>query len=104
MGGAISAIGISPQDDNVRLVGITTGRVFATTIGAPSLTEVTPPVTPRKFIGRAVIDPNDKKTAYVTLVGFGVPNGQHVWKTTNLDTAVGAPAVWELARVRQTGS
>ncbi|HEV3467767.1 MAG TPA: hypothetical protein VG148_00485 [Pyrinomonadaceae bacterium] len=89
----VSAIGISPQDDNVRLVGITTGRVFATTLGAPVLTEVTPPVTPRKFIGRAVIDPLNKKTAYVTLVGYGVPDGQHVWKTTNLDTSPLAPAV-----------
>ncbi|MCA1593763.1 MAG: hypothetical protein LC754_14160 [Acidobacteria bacterium] len=94
----VSAIGISPQDDNVRLVGISSGRVFATTIGAPVMTDVTPPVTPRKFIGRAVIDPNNKKTAYVTLVGYGLPAGQHVWKTTNLDTATGAPAVtWTAA-------
>ncbi|HEX8500440.1 MAG TPA: discoidin domain-containing protein [Pyrinomonadaceae bacterium] len=94
----VSAIGISPQDDNVRLVGITTGRVFATTTGAPVMVEVTPPVTPRKFIGRAVVDPNNKKTAYVTLVGYGVPNGQHVWKTTNLDTSNPlTPTTWAAA-------
>ncbi len=94
----VSAIGISPQDDNVRIVGISSGRVFATTMGLPSLTEVTPPVTPRKFIGRAVIDPHTKTTAYVTLVGYGVPAGQHIWKTTNLNTATGAPAVtWTAA-------
>jgi photosystem II stability/assembly factor-like uncharacterized protein len=94
----VSAIGISPQDDNVRVVGISSGRVFATTIGAPVLTDVTPPVTPRKFIGRAVVDPGNAQTAYVTLVGYGVPNGQHIWKTTNLSTAVGAAAVvWSAA-------
>lgn len=94
----VSAIGISPQNDNVRIVGITSGRVFATTTGAPVMTEITPPVTPRKFIGRAVIDPNNPRTAYVTLVGYGVPAGQHIWKTTNLDTSIGAqPVSWSPA-------
>jgi photosystem II stability/assembly factor-like uncharacterized protein len=98
----VSAIGISPQDDNVRLVGISSGRVFATTLGAPVMTEVTPPTTQlaaasRRFIGRAVIDPNDKKTAYFTLVGFGVPAGQHVWKTTNLDTSPTGATTWSPA-------
>jgi hypothetical protein len=94
----VSAIGISPQDDNVRVVGITSGRVFATTTGLNVLTDVTPPVTPRRFIGRAAVDPNNAQTAYVTLVGYGVPNGQHIWKTTNLSTAVGAAAVtWTAA-------
>jgi len=94
----VSAIGISPQDDNVRVVGISTGRVFATTTGAPVMTDVTPPVTPRKFIGRAVIDPTNALIAYVTLVGYGVPSGQHIWKTTNLSTATGAsPVTWTAA-------
>ena len=88
----ISAIGISPQDDNLRLVGIASGRVFATTLGAPAMTEVTGP-WPLRFIGRTVVDPNNKKTAYVTLVGYGVPSGQHVWKTTNLDTTPTAATV-----------
>ncbi len=89
----ISAIGIAPQDDNVRLVGLTNGRVFATTLGAPAMTEMTPSVATRKFIGRAVIDPTNAKVAYVTLVGYGVPDGQHIWKTTNLDTNPTAVAV-----------
>ena len=94
----VSAIGISPQDDNVRIVGISSGRVFATTFGAPLLAEVTPPVSTRRFIGRAVIDPKDAKTAYVTLVGYGVPDGQHIWKTRNLDTSPTAAAVtWTAA-------
>lgn len=94
----VSAIGISPQDDNVRVVGISSGRVFATTTGAAVMTDVTPPVTPRKFIGRAVVDPTNAMIAYVTLVGYGVPNGQHVWKTSNLSTATGAtPVTWTAA-------
>ena len=35
----VSAIGISPLDDNVRIVGISSGHVFAATGGAPLLTE-----------------------------------------------------------------
>lgn len=89
----VSAIGIAPQDDNVRIAGLANGRVFATTLGAPVMTEVTPPVATRRFIGRAVIDPVNAKVAYVTLVGFGVADGQHIWKTTNLDTAPTAAAV-----------
>ena len=77
----VTAIGISPQDDNVRIVGLTTGHVFATTAGANPMTDVTGGWTP-KFIARAVIDPNNKATAYVTLDGYGTPS--HVWKTTSL--------------------
>lgn len=75
----VSAIGISPQDDNVRIVGSSSGRVFATTVGAPLLAEGTPPVSTRRFIGGAVIDPKDAKTAYVTLVGFMVSDSSFFW-------------------------
>jgi hypothetical protein len=88
----ISAIGISPQDDNVRIVGmgpddasgVESGKVFATTSGSSTLTDVTGPWD-AKYIARAVIDPNSKFTAYITLDGYGTPN--HVWKTTNLNAA-----------------
>jgi hypothetical protein len=89
----ISAIGVSPLSDNIRIVGLgedaTTGtpngHVFATTTGASTLTDITGPWTP-KYIARAVIDPNNPNTAYVTLDGYGVASG-HVWKTTNLSAA-----------------
>lgn len=92
-GVVLTAIGISPQDDNVRIVGLRNGQVFATTTGSATLTDVTGanfpapnPLDPaRKSIGRAVIDPNNKFTAYVTFTSFGVPDGQHVFKTTNLN-------------------
>jgi hypothetical protein len=89
----ISAIGISPQTDNVRIVGMgndattaaPSGKVFATTTGSSTLTDVTGPWI-AKYIARAVIDPNSPNTAYVTLDGYGATTG-HVWKTTNLSAA-----------------
>ena len=83
-GARVSAIGISPQNDNVRIVGLTSGGVYRTTTGSSTLTDVTGPI-PARYIGRAVIDPTNVNTAYVTLSGFGVTAGQHVWKTTNLN-------------------
>src|SRR5262249_57648830 len=85
-GVAVSAIGISPQDDTVRLVGLENGQVFATTAGANPMTNVTGPWTTGPtnpvYVARAVIDPNNKTTAYITLDGYTTSN--HVWKTTNL--------------------
>ncbi|HET9839147.1 MAG TPA: Ig-like domain repeat protein [Candidatus Angelobacter sp.] len=82
----VSAIGVSPQDDNVRLVGLANGKVFATTAGANPMTDITGPSLPGKFVARAVIDPNNKSTAYLTFDGYGTPAAPvaHVWKTTNL--------------------
>src|SRR5260370_13671221 len=88
----ISSIGISPQDDNVRLIGlgetsagVPSGKVFATTTGGNEQRDVTGPWT-AEYIARAVIDPNTKTTAYITLDGYGTTAApvQHVWKTTNL--------------------
>lgn len=89
----VTAIGISPQDDNVRIVGLRTGKVFATVNGSTTLTDVTganfPAPNPadinRNSIGRAEIDPNNKFTAYVTFTSFSPPAGQQIFKTTNLN-------------------
>jgi hypothetical protein len=82
----IGAIAIAPQDDNVRLVGLTTGRVFlSTTAGATTMTDVTGPI-PARYIGRIAVDPTNSNVAYVALNGFGLAAGQHIWKTTNLLT------------------
>jgi hypothetical protein len=92
----VSAIGISPQDDSVRMVGMgedpktgnPNGHVFATTTGSTTLTDVTGSNLPVKYIARAVIDPNTKTTAYITFDGYGTAASPvaHVWKTTNLTT------------------
>jgi len=86
----VSSIGISPQDDNVRIVGTDTSKVFATRTGANPLTDVSSPSFPASsYIARAVIDPNDSNTAYVTFSAFGLAAGEHVWKTTNLGAGGG---------------
>jgi photosystem II stability/assembly factor-like uncharacterized protein len=80
---AISAIGISPQDDNVRLIGQSNGNIFGTSTGSTTLTNLDASnAVPNFFIARAVIAPNSSTTAYVTLSAFGQPS---VWKTTNLN-------------------
>ncbi|MBV9960387.1 MAG: VCBS repeat-containing protein [Acidobacteria bacterium] len=86
-GARVSAIGISPQNDNVRLVGLTNGQVFTTNGGSSTLTEITGPIPAGKYVARAVFDPNNVDVAYVTLSGFGIADGEHIWKTTNLSTA-----------------
>jgi hypothetical protein len=93
----ISAIGISPQNDNVRLVGTSSGQIFGTTTGANPLSDMdTGFVIPANYIGRAVIDPLDANTAYITLCAFGVTN---VWKTTTLSSLAetGMAPVWMAA-------
>ena len=104
-GTPISSIAIWPGGDNVRLVGLQTGRVFATANGSSTLIEITPPLPPNpttslnKFIGRAMIDPNNKDVAYVTL-SYYAPAGQGIWKITNLTSAAisgGATPNWAAA-------
>ena len=87
-GVAVSAIGISAQDDDFRIVGLKNGHVFATTSGSNTLTDVTGGWA-KMYIARTVIDPNNKNTAYVTLDGYGTPS--HVWKTSNLSAV---PPSW----------
>jgi hypothetical protein len=84
-GSTLTAIGISPQNDNVRLIGTRAGTVFLTTTGSSTMTNVTGSI-PAKYVARTVIDPNSATTAYVTLAGYGTTALpiQHVWKTTNL--------------------
>ena len=93
----VSTIGISPQDDNYRIVGLQNGQVWATSTGSSTLVNITSgsfPVNPNgsttnKFVGRAVIDPNNKDVAYVAF-SFFAPAGQGVWKINNLGAASGA--------------
>jgi hypothetical protein len=92
-GVAVSAIGISPANDNVRIVGLRNGGIFATTTGANPLVNVRSAAMPAKYVSRAVIDPNNPNTAYVAFSGFGIP-GQQIWKTTNLNAN---PPTWSIA-------
>jgi hypothetical protein len=108
-GSPISSIAIWPGGDNIRMVGLQNGQVWATSAGASSLINITSgsfPTNPNgstsnKFVGRAVIDPNNKNVGYVTF-SFFAPSGQGIWKISNLVAAAapGAPAgtaVWTAA-------
>ncbi|MBA2527018.1 MAG: hypothetical protein H0V18_14740 [Pyrinomonadaceae bacterium] len=90
VGVPISAIGIAPTNDNIRVVGLRNGGLWGTTNGSPVLTNLDPTnVVPNVFVARAAIDPNNPNTAYVTLSAFGVTN---VWKTTSLSSPNWTPA------------
>jgi Calx-beta domain/Domain of unknown function (DUF4214) len=96
----VSSIGIWPGGDNVRVVGMQNGQVWATSTGSSTLVNLTSssfPTNPNgsttnKFVGRAVVDPNNKNVAYVTF-SFFAPAGQGIWKITNLVAAAGASPV-----------
>src|SRR5204862_1497493 len=89
--------------DNVRMAGTQNGQVWGTSTGSSTLVNITPPIPANpaggtnKFIGRAMIDPNNKNVAYVTLSYYAAA-GQGIWKITNLVAAAGsspAAAVWQ---------
>lgn len=85
-GVAISAIGIAPGNDSVRLIGLGNGGLFGTTTGSTTLTNFdTGAVVPDAFVSRVVIDPTNPNTAYVTLSRF-LAGAQNVWKTTTLNS------------------
>jgi photosystem II stability/assembly factor-like uncharacterized protein len=94
-GNKITAIGISPQNDLVRIVGLNHGGVFGTTTGANPLINLDPTnVIPDQYIARTVVDPNNSNIAYVTVDGFNggtAANQSHVWMTTNLGSS---PPTW----------
>ncbi len=89
----ITTIAIWKGGDNVRLVGVQNGNIYATSTGSSNLKLLSNsfPANPtgsitNKFIGRAMIDPNNKNVAYVTL-SYYAPAGQGIWKITNLASA-----------------
>jgi hypothetical protein len=97
-GFTVSAIGISPLDDNIRVVGLHTGNVFATVTGSATLIDITGPL-PVHYITRVVLSPTDPNVGYVAFNGYGLAPGQQVWKTTNLVSALnaGKTPTWKLA-------
>jgi hypothetical protein len=89
-GVSVSAIGVSPRADAVRVVGLSNGKVFRTATGGASsatMADVTGAI-PAKYVSRVVVDPNNQNAAYVTLAGFfGNSTTAHVYKTTDLSAA-----------------
>src|SRR5581483_8157825 len=106
-GSPISTIAIWPQGDNIRMVGLQNGQIWATATGSSTLVNITSasfPANPtgstsNKFVGRAMIDPNNKDVAYIAL-SYYAPAGQGIWKITNLTSAAvtgGATPNWAAA-------
>ncbi len=82
----LSAIGISPQNDNIRIVGLSNGAIWGTTTGSSTLTDLdSGNAIPNSYVSRAVISPTNPNKAYITLSNFNVVN---VWKTSNLSDPV----------------
>lgn len=80
----ISAIGIAPSNDNVRIIGQNNGGIFGTTTGVSPLVDMDPTnAIPNSYVGRAAIHPTNPDIAYVTLAAFGVVN---VWRTSTLSS------------------
>jgi hypothetical protein len=86
----VSTIAISPQNDNVRVVGMNDGHIFVTMVGAPTLIDVTDANMPGKYIGRVTVDPNNANTIYAVFNGNAI-QGKHVWKGT---LSLPGTAVW----------
>ncbi|MDQ6859644.1 MAG: dockerin type I repeat-containing protein [Verrucomicrobiota bacterium] len=92
----ITSISVAPGNDNVRLLGMRNGTVWATTDGSTMLTNVTPVGAPAGVtVGKVMIDPNITNagtiTAYIAYGGLGTSAAPvtHVWKTTNLAGGAG---------------
>lgn len=86
LGVPISAVAIAPSNDNIRLVALNNFSIWGTVTGSSVLTNMTQGGMPAHFIARLAIDPTNPDVAYACFGGFGLPAGQHVWKTTNLTT------------------
>lgn len=93
-GVTVTAIGIGPQDEFVKLVGLSNGHVYASAACGPFIGQwaeiagpSTPNATPATPVERIIIDPSNHFTAYICWGGFGTPGApiQHVWKTTTLN-------------------
>ncbi len=93
----ISAIGIASNNDNVRIVGLSNGGLFATTSGAGTLVSVDPigagGAIPDFYVSRIVIDPADNNKVFVSLAGFPGA-GQSIWKSSNF---LAATPTWTVA-------
>jgi hypothetical protein len=88
----ISAIGVSPTSDNIRVVGLNDGSVYATVTGGALVNlNVGLPV----YVTRIVMDPVNPDVVYLCYNGYllaGPENVLTVVEITNLSAAVANPA------------
>ncbi len=69
----VTSISVGLGNDNVRLVGMKDGTVWATTDGSNTLTNVTPAGAPTGVtVGKVMVDPNNTDPAAITAyIGYG---------------------------------
>ena len=89
----ISAIAISPLNDELRVVGLDDGTVWgiiANRLISPfTFVQIDGGELPAVYVCRVVMDPVDQNTVYIAFNGYGLTNpGQQVWVTHNLLTAL----------------
>jgi hypothetical protein len=87
----ISAIGVSPTSDNIRVVGLDDGSVYAT-VTSGALVNISPGLP--FYITRVVMDPVNPDVVYLCYNGYqltGVNNILTVLVLTNLSAAVANP-------------
>jgi hypothetical protein len=84
----ISAIGVSPTSDNIRVVGLDNGDVYATVTGG-ALVNLS--VGLPFYVTRVVMDPKNADVVYLCYNGYQIPGGLTVLQITNLSAAVANP-------------
>jgi hypothetical protein len=84
----ISAIGVSPTSDNIRVVGLNDGSVYATVSGG-ALVNLS--VGLPFYVTRVVMDPVNPDVVYLCYNGYQIPGGLTVLQLTNLSAAVANP-------------
>ncbi len=82
--GTISTLAIAPSDSNVVWVGTDNGYLYRSNDAGVTWTELLNPVRDHLWIQRVVIDPDDKRTVYLTFSGYREgDNAPYVLRTTN---------------------
>ncbi|HTD14843.1 MAG TPA: hypothetical protein VK673_06670 [Chthoniobacterales bacterium] len=85
----ISAIGVSPMNDSIRVVGLDDGSVYATVTGGALVNlNVGLPI----YVTRVVMDPMNPDVVYLCYNGYLIPGAVTVLQITNLSAAVANPA------------
>ena len=79
----LTTLEIAPSDTSTYYTGSDDGKVYRTTNGGASWTDVSAGL-PVRWVTRVAVDPNDAQVVYVTLSGFGQDEPlAHVYRSVN---------------------
>jgi photosystem II stability/assembly factor-like uncharacterized protein len=68
--GTISALGLTAGNPKVIWVGTDNGYLYRSTDKGASFTQLPPPIKPRLWITRIVIDPDNSKSVFISFSGY----------------------------------